>query len=232
MKATRIFCRRPFHRRAETMGRKAEIERITKETTVRLTIELDGEGRTDISTGIPFFDHMLTLGGRARVLRHHAAGQGGSRGGLAPHGGRRRHRAGGRRLFGPRRPQGDPPVRACRDPDGRSAGGSHIGSLAASVSRLRPAGGRHRRTSLNRVLVKEFFKSVANHGGLNLHVTVLYGENGHHVIEAVFKSFGGRCDKPWTSTLVPLEAFAPPRVPCSFGFRGDATPCGSFRQST
>ena len=44
--------------------------------------------------------------------------------------------------------------------------------------------------SLNRVLVKEFFKSVANHGGLNLHVTVPYGENGHHVIEAVFKSFG------------------------------------------
>jgi imidazoleglycerol-phosphate dehydratase len=45
-------------------------------------------------------------------------------------------------------------------------------------------------TSFNRILAKEFFKSVANHGGMNLHLTVPYGENEHHVLEAAFKSFG------------------------------------------
>ena len=43
------------------MNRKAEIERKTRETAVTVAISLDGKGQADISTGIPFFDHMLTL---------------------------------------------------------------------------------------------------------------------------------------------------------------------------
>jgi imidazoleglycerol-phosphate dehydratase len=44
--------------------------------------------------------------------------------------------------------------------------------------------------AFNRSLCKEFFKSVAIHGGMNLHVSVPYGENEHHILEAAFKSFG------------------------------------------
>ena len=43
------------------MNRTAEVERITKETNIRISLNLDGGGHTEITTGIPFFDHMLTL---------------------------------------------------------------------------------------------------------------------------------------------------------------------------
>jgi imidazoleglycerol-phosphate dehydratase len=44
--------------------------------------------------------------------------------------------------------------------------------------------------SFNRSLAKEFFKSLSNRAGMNLHITVPYGENEHHILEAAFKSFG------------------------------------------
>jgi imidazoleglycerol-phosphate dehydratase len=172
------------------MGRKAEIERITKETTVRLTIELDGEGRTDISTGIPFFDHMLTLTavhgffditlqakGDLEVDAHHTVEDVGI-------------------------VLGDAVASALGDRRGIRRYGHAVTPMDEALAAVtldlsrRPylvfdlPAGDTAEPSLNRVLVKEFFKSVANHGGLNLHVTVPYGENGHHVIEAVFKSFG------------------------------------------
>jgi imidazoleglycerol-phosphate dehydratase len=172
------------------MGRKAEIERITKETTVRLTIELDGEGRTDISTGIPFFDHMLTLTavhgffditlqakGDLEVDAHHTVEDVGI-------------------------VLGDAVSSALGDRRGIRRYGHAVTPMDEALAAVtldlsrRPylvfdlPAGDTAEPSLNRVLVKEFFKSVANHGGLNLHVTVPYGENGHHVIEAVFKSFG------------------------------------------
>jgi len=43
------------------MNRKAELERRTRETTIRVRLDLEGEGPPDVATGIPFFDHMLTL---------------------------------------------------------------------------------------------------------------------------------------------------------------------------
>jgi len=46
------------------MGRRATIERVTGETRIALTVDLDGSGATDISTGVPFFDHMLDAFGR------------------------------------------------------------------------------------------------------------------------------------------------------------------------
>lgn len=172
------------------MGRKAEIERITQETTVRLTIELDGEGRTDISTGIPFFDHMLTLAavhgffditlqakGDLEVDAHHTVEDVGI-------------------------VLGDAVSSALGDRKGIRRYGHAVTPMDEALAAVtldlsrRPylvvdlPAGDTAEPSLNRVLVKEFFKSVANHGGLNLHVTVPYGENGHHVIEAVFKSFG------------------------------------------
>jgi len=52
-----------------------------------------------------------------------------------------------------------------------------------------PAGAAVER-SFNRSLAKEFFKSLANRAGMNLHITVPYGENEHHILEAAFKSFG------------------------------------------
>ena len=46
------------------------------------------------------------------------------------------------------------------------------------------------RAAFDTSLGKEFFRAVAQHGGLTLHIDVLHGENGHHVLEAVFKGFG------------------------------------------
>jgi imidazoleglycerol-phosphate dehydratase len=172
------------------MGRKAEIERITKETTVRLTIELDGEGRTDISTGIPFFDHMLTLAavhgffditlqakGDLEVDAHHTVEDVGI-------------------------VLGDAVASALGDRRGIRRYGHAVTPMDEALAAVtldlsrRPylvfdlPAGDVADPAFSRSLAKEFFKSVANHGGLNLHVTVPYGENGHHVIEAVFKSFG------------------------------------------
>jgi imidazoleglycerol-phosphate dehydratase len=172
------------------MGRKAEVERITKETTVRLSIDLDGEGRVDIATGIPFFDHMLTLvavhgffditlqaQGDLEVDSHHTVEDVGI-------------------------VLGDAVASALGDRKGIRRYGHAVtpmdealAAVAVDLSRrpylvFQVPACDSAETSFNRTLAKEFFKSVANHGGMNLHLTVPYGENEHHVLEAGFKSFG------------------------------------------
>jgi imidazoleglycerol-phosphate dehydratase len=172
------------------MPRKAEIERITRETTVRLTLDLDGEGRVDIATGVPFFDHMLTLvgvhgffditlqaQGDLEVDSHHTVEDVGI-------------------------VLGDALEAALGDRKGIRRYGHAVtpmdealATVALDLSRrpylvFQVPACESAETAFNRILAKEFFKSVANHGGMNLHVTVPYGENEHHVLEAVFKSFG------------------------------------------
>jgi imidazoleglycerol-phosphate dehydratase len=172
------------------MDRKAELERKTRETAVTAAINLDGQGRTEVKTGIPFFDHMLTLFGVHGFfdLRLHA--------------------------------QGDIEVdshhtvedvgivlgkvidSALSDRQGIRRYGfaatpmdEALATVVIDLSRrpylvFQVPVGEASGLAFNRSLCKEFFKSVAIHGGMNLHVSVPYGENEHHILEAAFKSFG------------------------------------------
>lgn len=170
--------------------RIAEIERNTKETRIRARLNMDGRGRTDIASGIPFLDHMLTLMaahgfmdvevaalGDLDVDFHHTVEDLGLVIGEALD--RALGDRSGIRRFGHAvTPMDDAlatvtidlskrPYLVCRLPAG-----------------MAPAGG------FAPHLVKEFCRALATRGGLNLHINVDYGEDPHHVIEAVFKSLG------------------------------------------
>ncbi len=170
--------------------RKAELERRTQETLVKVVLDLDGKGRPDIATGIPFFDHMLTLfcihgffdltvraQGDLEVDSHHTVEDVGI-------------------------VLGDAIETALGDRKGIRRYGHAVtpmddalGTVTVDLSRrpylvFRVPVGTSAERSFNRSLAKEFFKSLANHCGMNLHIDVPYGENEHHVLEAIFKSLG------------------------------------------
>ena len=75
-------------------SRTSTITRTTKETDISLTLEIDGTGKTDIDTGIPFFDHMLDAFARHGLFDLTVKAKGVSRGRRAPHGRRCGHRVG------------------------------------------------------------------------------------------------------------------------------------------
>lgn len=172
------------------MKRKAEVERRTQETTIKVAIDLDGKGRTDIATGISLFDHMLKLLGVHGFLDLSISAQGDIA--VDSH-----HTVEDVGIV-----LGDAIENALGDRKGIRRYGfavtpmdEALATVAIDLSRRAylvfqvPACEAVERT-FNRSLAKEFFKSIAHHGGMNLHVTVPYGENEHHILEAAFKSFG------------------------------------------
>jgi imidazoleglycerol-phosphate dehydratase len=180
-------------RRSQATGtrkaRRASIERITKETQIRASLAIEGQGAYKISTGIRFFDHMLELfakhGGFDLVIeakgdldvdQHHtvedvgiALGQLfskalGDRKGI--------NRAGYFVL-----PMDETLAVVALDLGGRPA------LVYNDLVRVRLVG------DLQTELVEDFFGGFVNHAGANLHVKVLYGRSNHHKIEAIFKCF-------------------------------------------
>ena len=170
--------------------RKADVRRKTKETEVVLKLNLDGSGRHSITTGIPFFDHMLSL------LAYHSCVD----------------------LF--LKAKGDVGVDAhhtvedvgiCLGDGIRKALGEAKGiqrygmvmipmdetlvSIALDFS-MRPClvfQMKLRRSKIGTFdpeLVEEFFKALCNHARITLHINLFYGRNSHHMVEAVFKGFG------------------------------------------
>jgi len=170
--------------------RKAEVKRKTKETEVSLKIDLEGSGKHSIHTGIPFFDHMLSL------VVHHSS------------------------MDLSLKARGDIDVDAhhtvedvgiCLGDGIRKALGEvrgiqrygmalipmdeALGSVALDLS-MRPWLVFHMKLKRSRIgtfdleLVEEFFKALCNHGRMTLHINLLYGRNSHHMVEAVFKGFG------------------------------------------
>jgi imidazoleglycerol-phosphate dehydratase len=170
--------------------RKAEARRKTKETAVVLTLNLDGSGKHSIVTGIPFFDHMLSL------LAYHS------------------------RIDLSLKAKGDIGVDAhhtvedvgislgdgIRKALGEAKGIQRYGmatipmdetlvSVAVDLS-MRPYlvfQMKLRRSKIGTFdpeLVEEFFKALCNHARITLHINLLYGRNSHHMVEAVFKGFG------------------------------------------
>jgi len=177
------------------MNRTADIERETTETQIRVSLKLDGQGKTEISSGIPFFDHMLTLfsvhgffdlilhaKGDIEVDFHHtvedvglALGQA-----VAEAIGERK---GIRRYGHAVTPMDDALAAVTVDLSNRPFLVYNTPEPAVSEIGLSPS------------LAKEFFRALANRAGMNLHINVSYGENEHHVIESIFKAFGRALDQ-------------------------------------
>ena len=169
--------------------RCGEVQRHTNETEVLLQLELEGTGRHQIDTEIPFLNHMLTLlsvhslcdlkvtaRGDIEVDDHHSVEDIGICFGealkIALGDKRGIHRYGEATV-----PMDETLARVVIDLSGRSC-------LAYDVPLERDLLG-----NLAVENIKEFFQAVANHAGMNLHIDVLRGSNTHHKIEAVFKAF-------------------------------------------
>ena len=174
--------------------RIATLSRKTAETDITLTLGIDGQGRSNVNTGVPFFDHMLTLFakhglfdldvkcvGDIAVDYHHTVEDVGIVLGEAF------KQALGQKL-GIRRygffllPMDESLARVVVDIGGRP----HLVYEATPPSLFV--------RDFNIVLVKEFCRAFSNSLGANLHVKLEYGEEPHHVAEAIFKGLARALD--------------------------------------
>ncbi|MDT8440224.1 MAG: imidazoleglycerol-phosphate dehydratase HisB [Desulfuromonadales bacterium] len=177
------------------MARTATITRTTKETSIDLTLDLDGGGRNRIETGVPFFDHMLTqvarhgffdldlhASGDLEIDAHHTVEDVGIclgeafRQALGDKGGICRYGRGSM-------PMHEALASVILDFSGRPFLVYNVPLPKAQVG------------NFELELVEEFFTAFCNHAGANLHVNLAYGDNLHHIVEAVFKAFARALDE-------------------------------------
>lgn len=174
--------------------RKARVRRRTTETDVAIELELDGQGRYRIRTGLPFFDHMLAqlakhglfnLALRAKgdleVDPHHTMEDVGLALGEA-FAQALGDRVGIRRYGQATVPMDDALGWVAVDLSGRSYLAYQADGLAGRIGEFDAA------------LLKEFFRAFATALKANVHIGVTYGENTHHMAEAVFKAAGRALD--------------------------------------
>lgn len=170
--------------------RESTITRKSKETDIQLTLCLDGSGKTDIDTGVGFFDHMLdamcrfaqmdmTLRctGDLAVDAHHTVEDTGMCIGRAIREALG-DRAGIRRAGSAYMPMDEALAFAALDISGRPY-------LAYQAAFAAPMCG-----TMDTQLAEEFFRALCVQGGLTLHLNVMAGRNDHHKMEAMFKAFG------------------------------------------
>jgi imidazoleglycerol-phosphate dehydratase len=197
--------------------RQVKISRITRETKIFISLNLDGKGKSSVKTGIPFFDHMLTLfakhatmdlqlkcKGDLDVDAHHTVEDGGIALGLAftkalgDKRGLRRYGAG----FHPKNPftgEAYVPMDECLARCVIDFGGrAHFvwrGLDKFSQKKISSAEKNQDVSSAFRFgLAKEFFQAFANEARCNLHLELLYGDEPHHIVEALFKAFARAAD--------------------------------------
>lgn len=170
--------------------RKARVERKTKETDISININLDGKGRYNINTSIPFLDHMLGLfsfhsridldikaSGDTEIDYHHLMEDLGITLGEALKkalGDKDRIRRYGEATI----PMDESLAQVVIDLSGRPY----------MVYRVKPPKGTLRGLEVS--LFEDFFRSLTNHAMINLHIIVKYGRDLHHIYEAIFKAFG------------------------------------------
>ena len=168
--------------------RKATISRTTKETNIAVALNLDGNGQSNVKTGVQFLDHMLDLfakhglfdldvacEGDLGIDAHHSVEDIGICLGMAFD-----------KALGEKKglvrfahsyfPMDEALVRVVADLSGRPF-------LVYSVKAERERVGK-----LDSELIEEFWRAFATHGRMNLHIELLYGRNMHHIFEAVFKA--------------------------------------------
>jgi imidazoleglycerol-phosphate dehydratase len=172
--------------------RKGSITRKTSETAISVSVDLDGSGKADISTGIGFFDHMLDLLARHSLMDltircegdlhiddHHSVEDTGIALGQAI-----LHALGDKkgiaRYACVHLPMDEALTRVAVDVSGRPF-------LVFRTQFAVPKIG-----TFDTELVREFFQAFAMNAGLTLHVETLYGDNAHHIAESCFKGLA-RC---------------------------------------
>ncbi|QJB57301.1 imidazoleglycerol-phosphate dehydratase HisB [Pseudodesulfovibrio sp. zrk46] len=171
-------------------GRKATVERTTNETDIKLSLNLEGEGRVNVDTGVGFADHMLTLfafwagfdldltcKGDLEIDSHHTLediglclGQAlsealGDKKGIV-------------RVASAKVPMDEALAEVVIDISGRPYIVYNDELLPAIIA------------GDEKDVWREFLKSFAFKAGMNLHVKFEYGQNGHHLLEAAFKAMG------------------------------------------
>lgn len=169
--------------------REGEIQRTTYETDIKLRLNLDGEGKSTIDTGIGFFDHMLTLFARHGALDlrlsvkgdlnvdgHHSVEDTGIVLGQAVSKALG-DKAGIKRYGCAYVPMDEALARCVLDISGR-------GFLVYDVPEMAYNPG------MDVMLAEEFFRAFAVNAGITLHISVLYGKNPHHMLEGMFKALG------------------------------------------
>ena len=197
--------------------RRAVIKRYTKETRINLTLNLDGTGQASIKTGVPFFDHMLTLFAKHAVMdlklrcdgdlevdAHHTVEDCGIALGqafvqaLGDKKGIRRYGTG----FDPKNPlsgEAFVPMDECLarcviDFSGRPylvwRGLNELGYKSLGKSEKK----QDMSSAFRFGLAREFFQGFANEARCNLHLELLYGDEPHHIAEGLFKAFAKAVD--------------------------------------
>lgn len=177
------------------MARSTTVNRKTKETDISMILNLDGTGKSEIQTGIGFFDHMLegfsrhgffdlkcTVNGDLEVDGHHTVEDTGIVLGQAI-----KEAVGdkkGIRRYGSFILPMDETLALCAvDLCGRPYLSFSCDFTTENVGGLATE------------LVKEFFYAVSYSAGMNLHIKILDGGNNHHMIEAMFKAFAKALDE-------------------------------------
>jgi imidazoleglycerol-phosphate dehydratase len=170
------------------MARMAHIRRETAETCIELSIDLDGTGRAEISSGVGFFDHMLTLLAKHSLIDLKVEAKGDLH--IDPH-----HtiedvgiclgktlaqalgdKSGIRRYGWATLPMDEVLVSAAVDLSGRPF---FVWSAEVPMEML---------GTFNAPLAEEFWRAVSTNGAFNLHVVCHHGRNTHHIIEGIFKA--------------------------------------------
>ena len=177
------------------MTRRAQIDRKTSETAIRIDLTIDGRGESSIATKIPFFDHMLTLFARHSLVNldvqadgdievdfHHTVEDTGIALGQAfakALGDKRGIRRYGSALL----PMDETLARVVVDFSGRPfleyRAPQNVAAIGAFAFQL----------------VEEFLRGFSVHAGCNLHAEILYGRDAHHMAEAIFKGLAKAVDQ-------------------------------------
>lgn len=174
--------------------RIAKIKRETKETRIEILFEIDGQGKSNLNSGIGFFDHMLThiakhgffnldveCVGDLHIDTHHSIEDIGIvlgkciRQAIGDKVGIKRY---GSCIL----PMDETLVLCALDLSGRPYLNFDVDLTVAKLG------------DMDTEMVKEFFMAIAVHGGMNLHIKLLDGSNNHHIVEGVFKAFANALD--------------------------------------
>jgi imidazoleglycerol-phosphate dehydratase len=179
--------------------RKATIERKTKETNITVSLNLDGAGAYNIRTSVPFMDHMFShiakhgffdltvkAKGDTEIDDHHTVEDLGIVFGQAIK--KALGDSAGIRRYGEATvPMDETLAQVVMDLSGRPY-------LVYEVELPK----KYKLKDFDPGLAEDFFRSVVNHAGMNLHIRLLYGRDVHHMLEGIFKAFGRALDQATT----------------------------------
>ncbi len=177
------------------MARTAVIERVTRETRIRLSLEIDGKGEANICTSVPFLDHMLNLFARHGLFDLEVEAQGdididfhhtvedigivlgealkqalGAKEGL-------------RRYGQASLPMDETLASVAVDLSGRPYLVYNVRLPKVKIGEF------------DVELAREFFQALTNNLAANIHINVMYGDNVHHILEACFKALARALDQ-------------------------------------